>query len=96
MKINGLAYYFTAVSDRFEVPEADLNSDSVGIILRIVFGVAGAVALVVLLLASLKYVVSRGDPGEVAKAKNAIIYAVIGLVVIASAFAIVGFVVGRI
>lgn len=96
MIINELASYITAVSDRFEVPDAKLNSDSVGTILQIVFGVAGAVALVVLLLASLKYVISRGDPGEVAKAKNAIIYAVIGIVVVAAAFTIVSFVAGKV
>lgn len=96
MKLETLAYYIIAVADRFEVPDAKLNSNSVGNILQIVFGVAGAVALVVLLLASLKYVISRGDPGEVAKAKNAIIYAVIGLVVVASAFTIVSFVAGKV
>lgn len=96
MKLEAVAYYLTAVSDRFNVPEAKINSNSVGNILQIVFGVAGAVALVVLLLASLKYVISRGDPGEVAKAKNAIIYAAIGLVVIASAFTIVSFVAGKV
>lgn len=96
MKIDTLAYYIMSVAGRFDVPEAKLNNNSVGTILQIVFGVAGAVALVVLLLASLKYVISRGDPGEVAKAKNAIIYAVIGIVVVAAAFTIVSFVVDRI
>jgi uncharacterized membrane protein YeaQ/YmgE (transglycosylase-associated protein family) len=85
-----------AVVDEFNVPRAGFNDDSVGNILKIVFGVIGAVALVVLLLASLKYVTSRGDPNEVAKAKNSIIYAVIGLVVVASAFAIVSFVVDKV
>ena len=88
-----------SVSSEFDVPggnKLNRNSDSLDIIFNIVFGVMGAVALVMLLLASLKYVTSRGDPGEVAKAKNSILYAVIGLVVVASAFAIVGFVVDKV
>lgn len=88
--------YFFSVSNEFHVPRAGFNNDSVGNVLQIVFGVMGAIALIVLLLASLKYVISRGDPNEVAKAKNAILYAVIGLVVVASAFTIVSFVVDRV
>lgn len=85
-----------AVSEEFNIPKGGLNQNAVDTIFNIVFGVMGAVALIVLLLASLKYVISRGDPGEVAKAKNAIIYAVIGLVVVASAFTIVSFVVDKV
>lgn len=87
---------FAAVSGEFEVPRASFNNNAVGDVLQIVFGVAGAVAVIVLLLASIKYIISRGDPGEVAKAKNAIIYAVIGIVVVAAAFTIVSFVVDRV
>jgi hypothetical protein len=88
-----------SVSSEFDVPGGNKlgsNSNSLDTIFSIVFGIAGAVALVVLMLASLKYVLSRGDPGETAKAKNAIIYAVVGLVVVASAFIIVSFVVDKV
>lgn len=85
-----------AVAEEFDVPRAGFNNNAVGNVLQIVFGVAGAVALIVLLLASIKYILSRGDPGEVAKAKNAIIYAVIGIIVVATAFTIVSFVVDRV
>ena len=54
------------------------------------------VALVVLVIAGLRYVSSSGDPTTMSKAKNTIIYAAIGLVVSMSAFAIVGFVLGNI
>lgn len=93
-----LAYlrHIADVSGEFDVPRTELNSDATSTILRIVFGVAGGVAVIIILLASLKYITSRGDPGEVAKAKNTIIYAAIGLVVIAFAFSIVGFVVNRV
>ena len=88
--------FIFAIADEFDVPTAGFNNNAVGNVLQIVFGVAGAIALVMLMLASMKYVISRGDPGEVAKAKNAILYAVIGLVVVATAFAIVSFVVKKV
>lgn len=84
------------VADRFDVPTTEVNNASVATIFQFVFGIMGAIALIVLLLASLKYVISRGEPGEVAKAKNSIIYAVIGLFIIASAFTIVSFVANRV
>lgn len=85
-----------AVNSEFSVPKAELGDSALATIFRIVFGIIGAVAVVILLLASLKYVISRGEPGEVAKAKNTIIYAAIGLVVVAFAFSIVGFVVNKV
>lgn len=79
-----------------KVPKSELNDSAVATIVQLVFAIMGAIAVIVLLLASIKYIVSRGDPQGVAKAKNAIIYAAIGVVVAASAFAIVGIVVSRI
>lgn len=63
--------------------------------LRVVFGILGAISLVVITLAGFKYVVSRGDPQGINKAKNTILYAVIGLMVAVSAQVIVGFVFSR-
>lgn len=87
---------FADASDEFKVPRAEFGDDALAAILRIVFGIIGAVAVIVLLLASLKYITSRGEPGEVAKAKNAIIYAAIGLAITALAFSIVAFVVDKV
>lgn len=77
----------------FDVPKAILDGGSFGSILQIVFGIAAAVALIVLMLASLRYVTSQGDASAVAKAKNTIIYAIIGLAITATSFSIVTFVV---
>jgi hypothetical protein len=88
--------FLAQVSNQFDVPKVRFNDGALETIFNIVFGILGAVALIVLLLAALKYITARGDPGEVAKAKNAILYAVVGLVVVASAFTIVSFVVNRV
>ena len=41
------------------------------------------------------YVTSTGDAGRVTKAKNLLTYAIVGLIIILSAFAITNFVIGR-
>lgn len=60
--------------------------------LVISFGILGAIAVLVIVIASLQYVLSAGDSQKVAKAKDAIIYAVAGLVIAILAFAVIRFV----
>ena len=84
---------FDANPSDFKVPQTELGSGSFSTILQIVFGFASAVAIIMIMIAAIKYVTSRGDPQGVAKAKNTILFAIIGLVIAASAFSIVTFVV---
>ena len=60
-----------------------------------VFSVAGIIAVGVIIFGGVRYSVSQGDPGKVKRAKDTIMYAVIGLIVTLSAFAITTFVVGN-
>lgn len=57
--------------------------------------VVGIVAVIMIIIGGLKYITSGGDSGNVTGAKNTILYAVIGLVVVALAQFIVKFVIGR-
>lgn len=63
--------------------------------LNLVYFAAGAVAVLVIIFAGFMYATSGGDANAVAKAKNAILYAIVGLVVVALAFVITQFVIGR-
>lgn len=51
-----------------------------------VYMVAGIVAVVGIVTGGYLYVTSMGDAGKIAKAKNAIFYSVIGLIIVAVAF----------
>lgn len=84
---------FALSQDDFKIPKPSLTSNSTATVLQIVFGLAAGIAIIIIMLAALKYITSQGEPSEVAKAKNAIIYAVIGLAVCIFAFSIVAFVV---
>lgn len=60
--------------------------------LSLAFFVAGIVAVIIIIVAGLSYTTSSGDAGKITRAKNMILYAVIGLVVIIAAYAITNFV----
>lgn len=62
------------------------TSDSV---MNGVFMAAGAVAVLFILVSAIRYIISQGDAGKVAQAKDGILYGLVGLVVIALAFTIV-------
>ncbi len=70
-----------------------------GIILtatKIIAVIAGVAAVIVIMLAGFRYITSSGDSGEMAKARHTLLYAIAGLVVIALAPTIVGFVLSKI
>ena len=54
------------------------------------------VCVVVMIICGVNYMTSSGDTGKVKKAKDTILYGVIGLVVCVLAFAIVNFVINNI
>ena len=78
------------------VPKASLNNSTIANVLHVVFGFAGAIAFLMIVIGALQYVLSEGKPEATAKAKDTILYALVGLVVCILAFAIVGFVFNRI
>ena len=58
--------------------------------------VVGLISVFMLIIGGLKYITSGGDSGSVGSAKNTILYAVIGLVVVGLAQVIVQFVLNRV
>lgn len=73
----------------------NLEGNVVGI-LNAVIGVLSFVCVVVIIIGGVNYMTSSGDPGKVKKAKDTILYGIIGLVVCVLAFAIVNFVISNI
>lgn len=73
----------------------NLQGAVVGII-NILLTVAALVAAVFLIIGGIRYIASQGDEDQTEKAKNTILYAIIGLIVIGLAAAVVNFIVGAI
>lgn len=82
------------------LPETFLNNEVTDLkvwsgVLSIVYMVSGAFAVFIIVISGYMYATAAGDAGKIAKAKNAITYAVIGVVVVLIAFAITQFVIGK-
>ena len=65
-------------------------------IINIFLVLVGIAAAIYLILSGVRYIGSRGDPQEAEAAKNGILFAVIGLIVVGLAAAIVRFVIGAV
>ena len=60
--------------------------------LNLFSGIVGIISVVMVIVGGIRYITSGGDSGKVASAQNTVLYAVIGLVVVALAQIIVQFV----
>jgi len=65
-------------------------------IINTVIYAVGIIAVVMVIIGGINYALSQGDPGKVKKAKDTILYGIVGLVISLLAFAIVSFVLGAI
>ena len=65
-----------------------------GVINTILY-IVGILAVVMVIFGGVQYTTSAGDQAKVTKAKNTILYGLIGLIVAVLAYAIVNFVVGK-
>lgn len=78
------------------VPQVQANSDLVASVMKVMFTTAGIVAVLIITIAAFQYVLSQGDPQKTTKAKNTILYAVVGLVIAIAGYSIVAFVIGKV
>jgi hypothetical protein len=83
-------------SDVCQTSGAGTLLGKVGTIIDTLFIVAGAVAVIIMIMGGIRYITSTGDAKRIQAAKDTILYAVIGLVVVILGRAIVGFVIGQI
>lgn len=88
--------YFAAIIDGGQVsgiPNQSSTADNLLLdIMNIVYFAAGIVAVFAIIIAGFLYVTSAGDPGKAKTAKNAILYAVIGLVAVILSFIITAYI----
>ena len=81
----------------FCTDSSNVNSDSIGLlaskIVNIFSIVVGAVAVIMIIFGGFRYITSGGDTNKVGGAKNTLIYAIVGLIIVALAQVIVHFVI---
>ena len=76
-------------ADSIGLPKAEVNDAQFQSLLSGVFGIAGAVAVVFIIVGGIKYATSQGSAADLQKGKDMIVYALVGLVFVIMAFAIV-------
>jgi hypothetical protein len=64
-------------------------------IVNVLSVIVGIVAVIMIIIGGFKYITSGGDSGSITSAKHTIIYAIVGLVVVALAQVIVRFVLDK-
>lgn len=81
------------------VCDATTKDTSVGTVIKNAINtllyLLGAAAVIVIVIAGILYVTSGGETAGVTRAKNMLLYAVVGLVIALLAYAIVNFVISR-
>lgn len=65
-------------------------------VLDILSVIVGIIAVIMIIIGGLRYITSNGDSGNVTSARNTILYAIVGLIVVALAQTIVKYVLNRI
>jgi Type IV secretion system pilin len=90
---NGLAQIQVSPDD-LDIPRTDgVDNSNVSSIITFVFAIAFGVALIVIIISGIQFMLSQGDPGKSANARNTIIYAAVGLALASASYGIVRYIV---
>ncbi len=74
----------------------DVSDGSIATLLAVFFGIMAAVSVLIIVIASIQFALSRGDSSKAARARNTIIYTAVGLAIAVGAQAIIQFVIGNV
>ncbi len=77
-----------------DIPKAS-SVDVLAGVLNTTYAIAGTFAVLVIILAGFSFMTGSYDPTKIAKAKNAILFAVVGLIIIISAFILTKFILDK-
>lgn len=75
-----------------QIAKNDNLMGTLQLVVNVIVGVIGFVAVIMIIMGGISFMTSQGDAGKVSKARNTILYGVVGLIVALLAFAIVNFV----
>ena len=93
-----MIYYYLAQlakPNELGIPDQQLSSGSVALFLNGIYFIAGFMAVLMIIIGSIRYITSSGDSNKAMKARNTIVYSAIGIAMVALAFSITNFVLGE-
>lgn len=77
------------------LPVVSADNSTFSTALTIIFGIIGALSVLMIVVGGLRLITSQGNPQEASKARGTLIYAIVGLLIAIAAEAIVNFVLGK-
>ncbi len=78
-----------------DLPRVDNPDSTLTNVFNVVLALGGAVAVAYIVFGGIKFSMSQGDPTKTKEAREAILYAVIGLIVVIISFTLINFVIGK-
>ncbi len=90
-KVTGNDYSKCDAFSNSNIKDQDLMK-TLNTIINVIVGVVGFVSVAMIVIGGISFATSQGDTSKTTKARNTILYGVVGLVVALLAFAIVNFV----
>lgn len=77
------------------LPTTSANDTTLRNVFSVVLALAGAVAVAFIVFGGIKYMLSQGDAGDIKQSKDTILYAIVGLIIVAISFMLVNYVIGQ-
>lgn len=90
--MSNLIFISQIKTDDLNLPQVQADDTSLANALKYIFAIIGALSVLMIAIAGIRYATSGGNPQNAASARSAIIYSLVGLVISVSAFVIVNFV----
>jgi len=81
-----------AFKNQVDSPEENFINDKIGSVIGIVLSFIGVIFLILMIYAGISWMTAAGNQEKVTKAKNLIINAIIGLIIVLSAYTISSFI----
>ncbi|MBA3757250.1 hypothetical protein H0X09_00060 [Candidatus Saccharibacteria bacterium] len=89
-------YYLAGLLDNSNLPGTKADGKTIDKIFALVYVILGALAVLLFVVAGLRYITAQGDPAKIAQSKMRLLHIAVGLVIAALAVAIVNFVITRV
>ncbi len=83
-------------TNELNVPNVAANDSFIERLLDFVYATVAVVSLIFILIGSIKFATSTGEPQKASSARNTMIYAIVGLVIVLAASIISGYVLARV
>lgn len=94
--VTGTSYNNACKSNGGVAGQQDDLMGVLNVVINVVLGVIGFIAVAMIIMGGISFTTSQGDAAKTTKARNTILYGVVGLVVALLAFAIVNFVLSNV